>query len=280
MKTALRLLLGGLGSLAILSGYAYLEARSSPRMRTFEVRAVKGPPIARPMRIAFLSDTHLAGPDNEMDRLVRVVSEVNAAKPDLILLGGDYVSEPKFGGRSYSLEESVKPFAGFKAPFGVFAVLGNHDYWAGPKKVRRALQKVGVTVLANQAVRRGPIVIGGIDDDFTRHADVKATARAVARLGGVPIYFTHSPDLFPGMPSRMLLLAGHTHCGQVALPLIGSPWTPSQHGNFYRCGKHRNYSRMVIVTAGIGTTGVPFRLGAPPDWWLVTVRGERSAKAH
>jgi hypothetical protein len=92
-------------------------------------------------------------------------------------------------------------------------------------------------------------------------------------LGGIPIYFTHSPDLFQVLPSNNLLLAGHTHCGQIVLPLIGSPWTPSQFGGTYRCGKVRNESRMVVVTAGIGTTAYPIRFGAPPDWWLITVTG-------
>lgn len=278
MKRALRLLLGGLAVGLLLAIYAYWEAGSDPRMRTFAVRAIGGPAYSRPIRIAFLSDTHMSGPNNKMDRLERVVAQINAAKPDIVLLGGDYIGDPKLVGRSYGVEESVKPFAGFKAPLGVFAVLGNHDYYSGAEKVSRALQKAGVTVLANQAVRRGPVVIGGIDDDFTRHADIKATVRAVHAAGGMPIYFTHSPDLDPGLPTGNLLLAGHTHCGQVALPLIGSPWTPSQFRNLYRCGKRRKYSRMVITTAGIGWTAVPFRFRAPPDWWLITVTADGTGR--
>ena len=273
MKRAFRLLLGGLILALLLALYAYWEAGSDPRMRTFAVRAIGGAPLQRPIRVAFLSDTHMAGPNNKMDRLERVVEQINAAKPDIVLLGGDYIGDPKLFGRTYSVEDSVKPFAGFKAPLGVFAVLGNHDYYSGAQKVTRALQKAGVTVLANQAVRRGPVVIGGIDDDFTRHADIKVTVSAVHALGGVPIYFTHSPDVAPGFPTSHLLLAGHTHCGQVSLPLIGSPWTPSQFRNLYRCGKRRKYNRMVITTAGIGWTAVPFRFGAPPDWWLITITG-------
>lgn len=279
MKRALRLLIGGLILGLLLALYAYWEAGSDPRMRTFAVRAIGGAPFQRPIRIAFLSDTHMAGPENEWERLDRVVAQINAAKPDLVLLAGDYIADPKmFGGRTYSVGDSVKPFARFKAPLGVFAVLGNHDHWSNAERVAEALRKVGVTVLANQAIRRGPVVLGGLDDDYTRHADIKATVRAVRSAGGVPIYFTHSPDLAPGMPSNTLLLAGHTHCGQVALPLIGSPWTPSQFRNHYRCGKHMDNGRMVITTAGIGTTGVPFRFRAPPDWWLITVTDDGTDK--
>ncbi len=273
MKRLLRLLLGALFLAIALTAYAYWEAGSKPRMRTFAVRAIGGPVFERPIRIAFLSDTHMSGPNNKMDRIERVVAQINEAKPDIVLLGGDYIGDPALGGQTYSIEDSVKPFAGFKAPMGVFAVLGNHEHYGAARRISRALRNVGVTVLVNQAVRRGPIVLGGIDDDYTRHADIKATVRSMHAAGGMPIYFTHSPDLDPGLPTGNLLLAGHTHCGQVALPLIGSPWTPSQFRNLYRCGKYRNYSRMVITTAGIGTTAVPFRFRAPPDWWLITVTG-------
>ncbi|HEX8413287.1 MAG TPA: metallophosphoesterase [Sphingomicrobium sp.] len=273
MKRSLRLLTLAFVGLAACTGYAFWEAHSMPRVRQLELHVFRGKPLAQPIRIAFLSDTHLAGPSDSPARLRRVVAQVNAAKPDLVLLGGDYMGAPKGSDPGYTIEQAVRPFGGFKARFGVFAVLGNHDHWSGAQRTRRALEKVGVGVLANQAVVRGPMVIGGIDDDFTRHADVPATVRAVKAAGGIPIFFTHSPDLFAGLPSGNLLLAGHTHCGQIVLPLIGSPWTPSQFGNAYRCGKHRNESRMVIVTAGIGTTALPFRFAAPPDWWLITVTG-------
>jgi predicted MPP superfamily phosphohydrolase len=272
MRRAAGLLVLAVVLALLVTGFAFWEASSRPIMRELELRVVKGPPFPGPIRIAFLSDTHLAGPDNGLQRMRRLVADINATKPDIVLLGGDYVGEPELGGNAYSLEETVSAFAGFRARLGVFAVLGNHDHWHGADKVRKALANVGVISLANQAVVRGPMVIGGIDDDFTRSADVKATVRAVRSAGGVPIYFSHSPDLFGLIPSGNLLLAGHTHCGQIVIPLIGSPWIPSQFGNLYRCGKHRNESRMVVVTAGIATTGVPLRLGAPPDWWLITVK--------
>jgi predicted MPP superfamily phosphohydrolase len=255
-------------ALALLT-FMFAEARRMPVMRTATV-ALPGYQD-RPLRVALLTDTHMAGPDQSPERLRRIVAAIDAQHPDLILLGGDYMGEHKFVGRDYPAEQAVAPFAGLHAPLGIVAVLGNHDYWDGPGAVEAALRRLGIIVLHNQAVRRGPLAIGGIDDRHTHHADPLATLTAARALGGAPFLFSHGPDVFPQLPSGIVLLVGHTHCGQVALPFYGAVSVPSDFGTRYACGRYDEGGKTMIVSAGVGTSVIPLRFAAPPDWWLVTV---------
>ncbi len=171
------------------------------------------------------------------------------------------------------------PLARLRAPLGVIAVLGNHDHWTDPAAIRAALEKAGIIVLDNDAARRGPLAILGVGDAFSGHDDIARTMAAAARIGGLPVVLTHAPDLVHKLPTALpLILAGHTHCGQIVLPWIGPPIarSPFQHWKplydpRYRCGIVTDPGRQVIVTAGLGSGTAPIRIGAPPDWWLLTL---------
>ncbi|MCP3730369.1 hypothetical protein M9978_07995 [Sphingomonas sp. MG17] len=127
-------------------------------------------------------------------------------------------------------------------------------------------------MLANEALRAGPVVIAGADDPYTRRADIAALVRSAARHDAPVVTLSHSPDIVPQLPPRFgLVLAGHTHCGQIALPLIGRVATMSDHGDRYACGVIREGGRTVIVGAGLGTSLLPLRYGAPPDFWVITI---------
>ncbi|MDO7833854.1 metallophosphoesterase [Sphingobium sp. HBC34] len=233
----------------------------------------------RPVTLALLTDTHLSGPDNSPERMARIVAQVNALKPDLILLGGDYIGDDK-GGATYDARASIAAFAGLRAPLGVVAVLGNHDSRSkinrralGEADWRAAFARVGVTLLQDGAARRGPLAIGGLKDIYTRRIDLPGTLAALDRIGGAPVILSHGPDIFPGLPDApSLTLVGHTHCGQVALPFLGIIYVPSRYGTRYACGLYRDGARTMIVSAGVGTSGAPVRMRAPPDIWLVTIR--------
>jgi predicted MPP superfamily phosphohydrolase len=262
-----------------LAAYMFIEARRLPVMRT-ATWALPGLPAGqRPVRVAWLADTHLSGLDNSPDRLGRIVDAINAARPDLVLLGGDYTGDRKLTGPVYAPAEAVAPLARLRAPLGIVAVLGNHDHWDGAPAVTAALRAAGIAVLANQALRRGPLALGGIDDAHTGHADPRATLRALHRLGGAPLLLSHSPDVFPDLlPGAPPLLAAHTHCGQVVLPLYGPLSVPSRYGSRYLCGYYEEYGKKMIVTAGVGTSVLPFRLRARADWWLITLTPPGSKK--
>ena len=106
---------------------------------------------------------------------------------------------------------------------------GNHDHWTSPARVRAVLERAGVTVLVNGAVRRGPLAVGGVDDVVTHHADLPATRAATVGAGGARLLVSHSPDVSPRAKAE-LVLAGHTHCGQIVLPFYGSPVNVSRYG--------------------------------------------------
>ena len=271
------ILFGGAFSLWLIH-----NASALPIVRRAEV-ALPFPADAprRAVTVALLTDTHLSGPDNSPERLAQIVAQINALKPDLILLGGDYIGDDK-GGATYDARASIAPFAGLRAPLGVVAVLGNHD--SRSKKNRRALSeadwqagfaRMGITLLQDRAVRRGPLAIGGLKDIYTRKPDIPGTLAAMDRVGGAPVILSHGPDVFPKLPDeRSLTLVGHTHCGQIAFPLVGITYVPSKYGTRYACGLYRDGARMMIVSGGVGTSSAPFRMLAPPDLWIITIRPE------
>lgn len=274
--------LTGLLLLGVVAGggtylYARHEARTDPVVRHLRVNVAGWPAGAKPVTVALLSDIHIGSRAMDSERLARIADQIAATHPDLVLIAGDFIYGHDPAESARLAPGLTAPLARLHPPLGVIAVPGNHDHWTGVLPVRRALDAAGVTVLANRAVRRGPLAVLGFDDSFSGHADVAATLRSAAGLGGVPVALTHSPGLIDRLPPGVnLLLAGHTHCGQVVLPLIGAPtdWPDPPKRLYdprYRCGVVRDAARLTIVTAGLGTSGPAVRLGAPPDFWLLTL---------
>lgn len=262
------------------AGWLILNASAMPQVRLAEI-ALPFPADAAldPVTVALLTDTHMSGPDNSPARMARIVAQINALRPDLILLGGDYIGDDK-GGATYDARASIAPLAGLRAPLGVVAVLGNHDSRSALNRVALssrdwavAFSRIGITLLQDGVVRRGPLVIGGLKDIYTRKPDLPDTMTAMARMGGARLILSHGPDVFPALPNTpSLTLVGHTHCGQVALPFVGIVYVPSKYGTRYGCGLYRDGAKTMIVALGIGTSGLPFRLLAPPDIWLITIK--------
>lgn len=240
------------------------------------------PAGARPLRVALLSDIHIGGAAMDAARLNRIVDAVNARSPDLVLIAGDFVyGHIPETGRIFS-GALTAPLRRLKAPLGVVAVLGNHDHWTDPDAVQEALEAAGVTVLRNAAVSRGPVAIIGIDDAFSGNDRIDLAMKSADGLPGFRIALTHAPDLAFSLPMNVtLVLGGHSHCGQVVLPLIGAVAERSPKMNKplydprYRCGVVSNEGQTIVVTGGLGASGPPVRLGAPPDWWLITLEPRR-----
>jgi uncharacterized protein len=253
----------------LLALWGYRNALADPVRREARVAL---PGLRTPLRVVFLTDIHVTGPDVPPARVSRLVADVNAARPDLVLIAGDFVGDHRLATRAYPPSAIATPFAALRPRLGTVAVLGNHDHGHNAPAIRRALEAAGVRVLVNRAVRAGPVTIAGADDAFTGRDDMPALEKATAALGGPAILLSHSPDVVPKLSRGFpLVLAGHTHCGQVSLPLLGPPVTFTRTGKRYACGIDRDPARTVITGAGLGTSMLPIRLGAPPDWWLVTL---------
>ena len=265
---ALLVLLAGL-----IAAKAWLDTMAEPLVRRATVALAQLPPGTAPLRVVLLSDIHVAGPDMPPSRLARIVRQVNALEPDLVLIAGDLVSDKRIATRHYPAADAIAPLGQLRPTLATVAVPGNHDHWRDIAEVRRELRRHGIVVLANEAQRFGPLAIGGLDDDYTGRADLPATLSALAALGGAPLLLSHSPDPFAEVPRSVpLMLAGHTHCGQLRYPWGGSPATMSRYGERYACGAVRENGKLLLVTAGLGTSVLPFRFGTRPDIWLIELR--------
>jgi len=242
----------------------------------------------RDMKIAVLTDLHVGSPHMGLDKLRRIVEHTNDEHPDLVLLLGDYVIGGRkdedgerggvVGGTFIQPEPIAAELKRLRAPLGVFAVLGNHDWWFDGERVGAALKGAGITVLENQAMRiesngQGFWLVG-VADLWTRQPDI---AGALGQVNGDDpvILLTHNPDIFPDVPPRVsLTLAGHTHGGQVNLPLVGRPVVPSKFGQRYAMGHVVEQGRHLFVSGGIGTSIVPVRFRVPPEIIVLTLNKE------
>jgi len=227
------------------------------------------------LRIAVLSDLHIGSPHVGLDKLRTIVERTNAENPEMVVLLGDFViGGPNRrggvrGGGFVEPEETAAELKKLRAPLGVFAVLGNHDWWYDGEHVGKALTDAGIAVLENRAVHVGHIWLGGIADYWTREPDVAGTLRQVTTDDPV-VLITHNPDIFPEVPARVsLTLAAHTHGGQVKLPIVGTLVTTSKLG--YVAGEYVDQGRHLFVTTGIGTSILPVRFGVPPEIVILTV---------
>lgn len=258
-------------SLVVLAlAIGYRNARADPIVRRAAVALPGWPAGAPPITIALLSDIHMESAAMDEPRLARAVGRVNALRPDLVVIAGDFVEGRGRDEAARAIPLLARPLARLRAPLGVAAVLGNHDHWTDPQPLAAMLRRIGVVLLSNDARAVGPLALGGLDDEATHHLRLAPTLRALARLRGAGVMIAHSPAIAPRLPARVrLLLAGHTHCGQVVLPIVGPPiQVTSAH---YRCGVVHDPGRTIIVTAGLGTSNLPIRYGAPPDLWLIRV---------
>ncbi|WP_343610468.1 metallophosphoesterase [Novosphingobium sp.] len=248
---------------------AHHDTMDDPLVRQAQVPL---PGLNAPLKVLLVSDIHVAGPDMPPERLAHIVGELNRLNPDMVLIAGDFTSDKLISNRHYGNEEALAPLAGLHARLGTVAVLGNHDYYRGAKEVRATLEHLGIRVLVNEAAHVGPLTIGGMTDLSSKQARRAETQDAMRKLGPPYVFLTHEPDSFPKLPADLhLMLAGHTHCGQISLPLIGPILTGSEYGRRYACGLVHERDATLIVGAGLGTSDLPFRFGAHSDVWLVTL---------
>jgi predicted MPP superfamily phosphohydrolase len=228
------------------------------------------------LKIAVLSDLHVGSPYRSLANLHAVVTATNSERPDLVVLLGDYVISGVLGGRFVEPEPIAVQLAALKAPLGVVAVLGNHDWWYNGERVRNALESNGIVVLENQnfqVTHNGQSFwLCGLADLWTRGERLLPTLAEIHDSNPI-IVLMHNPDLFPRVPDRVsLTLAGHTHGGQVNLPLIGRPVVPSNFGQRYAYGLIEEHGKKLFVTEGVGTSIVPIRFRAAPEVVILTIQ--------
>ena len=228
------------------------------------------------LRIAVLSDLHVDNWSVTENKLRTIVARTNQLQPDLIVILGDYMSSNGWVTRRVEPEVFGAVLKDLHAPLGVYSVLGNHDWWYGGMRVRRGLEQNGIKVLEYEAaqidVRGTSLWLVAFADLWTRPQRIAGTVAKVPE-GQPLIGLTHNPDIFPNVPSRVqLLLAGHTHGGQVRFPIIGPVVSSSDYGDRWVQGHVFADNHHLFVTTGIGTSIVPVRFGLPPEIVLLTLK--------
>ncbi|SEP43187.1 hypothetical protein SAMN04487843_11923 [Methylobacterium sp. ap11] len=246
-------------------------------------------PAGLTLRIAVLTDIHACDPWMSLERIAGIVEATNALQADLVVLVGDFMAGQRYVTRYVPASEWAPVLGRLAAPLGVYAVLGNHDWWedktaqkrgAGPTIAGTELTRNGIRVLSNEAVplatKAGPVWLAGLEDQLAllpsarRHGhkrvgldDLSATLAAVPD-GAPMILLAHEPDIFAHVPARVALtLSGHTHGGQVRL-FGWSPVVPSRYPRRFVYGHVREASDLVI-SGGLGLSIAPVRFGVPPE---------------
>jgi predicted MPP superfamily phosphohydrolase len=286
-------LLGGLGAFgASTTAYGFGEPVLQLRVTRYNLAPPQWPADFK-LNIAVIADLHACDPWMSLDRIHGIVERTNSLNADVIVMLGDYVAGHRKVTRFIPASEWAGVLAGLKAPLGVHAILGNHDWWEdkdvqregkGVIAAHRALEAAGIPVYENDARRLSkngrPFWLAGLGDQLAYM--VARRFRPVRRIGvddlgatlakvtdDAPIVLlAHEPDVARRVPARVALqLSGHTHGGQVRL-LGWSPVAPSGQQLAYG---HIRMNCDVVVSGGLGCSIMPFRLGVPPEIVLVSL---------
>jgi len=273
------LVLTGCAGFAASSTGAYAAAEAAYRLVTTDYRL--RPPgwrAGQRLTITVVADLHAGGPNMGIERVRQVVDSANALRSDLVVVLGDYFATHRFVTERVPHAAWAGELARLNAPLGTWAIFGNHDWWHDIVGVRRALADVRIPVLENDAMLLGAgnrkFWLAGLGDQLAYkigHGRFRGTDDLPATLAHVTtddpvILLVHEPDVFTKVPSRVALtLAGHTHGGQIRLPLVPPVWAPSAYGARYAYGHIVEEGRHMVVSGGLGTSFIPMRLGVPPE---------------
>jgi uncharacterized protein len=276
--------------------YAYFIEPSRLVVNQYEMRVKNWHPEFEGFRVAVISDIHGGSNGSTREQLGRVVERVSGQNVDAVFLLGDYVSRDPSNPGTFKMSpaEIASSIAGMRARYGVYAVLGNHDVAYAGDAMKEELERVGYIVLDGELTEirlntGARLRIMGLWDHSTIGIWKNYSGNAKRILAdtdgtGDLIVLQHSPDVVPVItgellisPDLKIMFAGHTHGGQVWLPVIGSPVVPSMFGQKFAFGHKRDAGIDVFVTTGIGTSILPFRFLVPPEIAIVTIRSERPA---
>ena len=269
-----------------LAGYSYFIEPRQLELNKYVVQdeQLKG------VKIVFAGDFHIK--PYQKKRLDKIVEMINSENPDLVVSTGDYVC----GHTRHStmpIEDIAKTLGKVKAKYGFYTSLGNHDGWYDPAEITKALEENGIKVLANKNmtvnIKGQKVHIAAIEDYDTGNPEIYKALDGIGADGNGEynepiIMLSHTPDMFPKMPTAItLVLAGHCHGGQIRIPLLGPIFTASRYGDKYTQGwkqeynhellkvdasrpiKLRKHTKTLFVTRGIGVSILPLRFNCPPE---------------
>ncbi len=222
------------------------------------------------LKVLVWSDIHQRNSNAAKKRLDELIMVANDQNPDIILLLGDYLGARIDIGNNATPQEIADQLAALKSRYGIYAVLGNHDWWYDGVEMRRQLERIGITVLENEFARitidDKSFTILGLPDHYTRGDTWNPAILADIPKDDPVIILSHSPDFFPSLELPYeLMLAGHTHGGQIVPPLIGPLIIPSKYGTRLAAGWYNIDDRRLFVTVGTGTSILHARFNCMPE---------------
>jgi predicted MPP superfamily phosphohydrolase len=272
----------GAGAMLPTGTYAAIEATNGLVVTDYRFSPASWPNGQR-LTITVIADLHAGGPNMGVDRIRQVVDTANELGSDVAVVLGDFFATHRFITEYVPHAVWAGELARLHAPLGVYSILGNHDWWHGVNDVRRALDNVRLPLMQNDAVLLGPpgrrFWLAGLGDQIAHKLgpskfkgvdDLPGTLARV-RTDDPVILLVHEPDIFTEVPARVALtIAGHTHGGQIRLP-FGPLWVPSAYGSRFAYGHIVENDRHLIVSGGLGCSGIPLRLGVPPEIVRITL---------
>lgn len=296
MRRFIPYILAGIALSLLALAYGYFIEPHRLVINETELKIEGLDPAFDGLRIAAVADIHAGSHGVDAARMREVVDEINAQDVDVVVMLGDFVSQLNDGKPirerplKMPVESLTEGLSGIKARYGVYAVLGNHDGWYDNTSVAEALRLAGILVLENEVafIERGgrKLRIFGMRDHLhmgtwaTFDQDMRRAVASYERNGDI-IVLQHSPDVFPVINAFKtfgddfkLMVAGHTHGGQVRFPVLGTPIVPSAFGQKYAAGHVREDGKDLFVTTGIGTSLLPFRFLVPPEIAVLTLRSK------
>jgi predicted MPP superfamily phosphohydrolase len=251
--------------------YGVIVRRRLVRVRTLDVPIPGLAPAFDGYRLGHLSDLHIGGLWSRA-QAGRWIRRLRALDVDLVALTGDYVTQ----GTAFH-EDIAAVLAEMRGRDGAVAVMGNHDYFGDGEQLVTLLRARGVTVLRNErlVLHRGgdALDLAGIDDTWTRRDDVTRALEGHDRAKPL-VALAHDPRLFTELArgGATLVLSGHTHWGQIAVPFLATRYNISRLSYRHHAGLYRVGAAVLYVSPGLGTTGPPLRLGAPPEITVLRLR--------
>ena len=263
------LLLGAIGAYFI-----YVISQNLQTQRNDVSISIKDPDVTpTSLSIAVIGDTHLPEGREPVAAFRELLLGVKAAEPDLVLLVGDYIFDPKSEQLSAHRENIINAMK-LVDPIPRAVVLGNYESWSNADNWLAEFERLGVDVMENEVTvletAEGPVCVRGLGDKFTSrfaYIDYPDECKSIPKLT-----ITHDPAGAFDRRVKGLVIAGHTHCGQVSLPFVGPLWVPTDAPSFAHCGLHEGSNITVFVTSGVGTSILPLRYGAQSQWDYLSIK--------
>ncbi|MBQ9244818.1 metallophosphoesterase [bacterium] len=234
-----------------------------PEMITVKHYKIKDAEL-KGLKIVFVSDFHLK--KYQTKRFKKIINLINEQNADIVLSGGDYVALHNID-KTLSVETIAEGLSKIKSKYGFYTVLGNHDAGKAETDILKAFEKYSIKTLINNNVivniGSENLYIAGVRDIQTGRPNI---FKALANTGNPVIFLTHNPDIYTVIPNNVnLILAGHTHGGQVRLPFLGGIIVPSKYKNKYALGLIEEDNKKMLVTKGIGTSVLNVRFNCKPE---------------